>query len=473
MEEDLKELILAEVAILEKLFSHETLTDPNLGHPAAKRWQTCQDLLTQDGFVHWPAQADHISTLQRLQADSLTFIGISDGDLQSYRLGKVEGYGDNLVQRKLWSRINDPAQFQDLLLELRVASWHKLEGHTVTPTEADGLADLRIDIPDLDLPLLLECKNLSTTSPNRVGALVRKANTQIRNVGIEAYGILLIEATQVVSTPPDPNGAIPAEIQAIAGLAKRAVSGPKNRAVSRVIVAWDEQIPIGQPPARSGVALRRCHLSIDHEPVAGVRGLAPNVKTYAGGTLLLALDWHRQKYPIVVKELEPPLVDIARLYGIGKAEILHAISNATNQEQAPIDSDHAILVIIGPRSVSSSTPIVVKGTFSKSTLIVDMASPLPPDVIRLSQRRTPLEILRTLAERHGYSITIAATTSYFVKVAEVPVVPNTQILYVDADHSQGVLFSAWMKAYPVEGNKVLRIAGALALNPTSLSAAMG
>ena len=158
--------------------------------------------MRQQGGVRLPAQAGLVASVAQVIQDTSVLSGISGTKAGSLKLGDLAGFGDADVRRKIETRKHDAPQYEDLLVEFYVAAWYLSEGCQVTPTERDGLADLRVDHPDHTVPRFIECKRLSTASPKRVGKTICKANKQIKCAAAEVEGdfsgIVILDVSAVV-----------------------------------------------------------------------------------------------------------------------------------------------------------------------------------------------------------------------------------------------------------------------------------
>ncbi len=65
-----------------------------------------------------------------------------------------EKYGDEVVKTNIISRISDPLQFRDIMIELYIGSWHILEGHKLTLMEKKGYPDFKVEIDGYELPII-------------------------------------------------------------------------------------------------------------------------------------------------------------------------------------------------------------------------------------------------------------------------------------------------------------------------------
>lgn len=112
-------------------------------------------------------------------------------------------------------------------------------------TEAPGFADFRIAMPDWPMAVLAESKRLSHgASGNTLHARLRKANNQIKAVGEKAFGIVILNATDLVSELKAGNGEVPSEISRIESWVQKLLSRHYT-SISAAVIVWDELMVMG------------------------------------------------------------------------------------------------------------------------------------------------------------------------------------------------------------------------------------
>lgn len=269
--------------ILERLFPRGWFLDAhNRRHPAFRRWDLCRAVLDQGGVIRFPEHATDLPLIGRMLLDSIVFVALTEGNVGQLRLGSLDVYGDDAVAQKLRSRIIDPGQFENLMVELAFGAWHKDQGHVVTPFEVDGWPDLRIDLPARD-PLLVECKLLRSGSRNRIAKEVVTANRQIKAPGLNAYGIAVLDATAPV-VAGQPLGELQQSVEA-------ALTGSKNRSVRAAILLWDSYQQFGAPPEDTSVFFMRNHQLVQHRGCEEVKAAPPSTALFQGYTTYFRVLW--------------------------------------------------------------------------------------------------------------------------------------------------------------------------------------
>jgi hypothetical protein len=266
-------------------------TDAARNHPARSDWDFCELLLRQGGSLTYPSQRHYPQEICRLLLDTRTWLGIAVGsDSAQFRLGDIEGYGGEDVERKIRSRVRNASQYSDLLVELMIGGVHRSAGRTVTPYERSGYPDLRVEA--LGGPLLIECKRLYELHEKGLRRDINKASNQIKTASNELAGhfdgavVLDLRGSRPAGfgssewSPPDVNEAV--------GLVQRALSGEKNRSIRRAYVLWDDYRFAGSKPDRTVVAYRRRVKVVEHSGVTRATDLGLEAfEGLTGATLVI------------------------------------------------------------------------------------------------------------------------------------------------------------------------------------------
>jgi hypothetical protein len=278
---------ILETLFLPEWFVHTTRKD----HPAYLRWSLCRKILDQQGAIRWPEQRADLPTLARIGLDSWILAAITEGDLRRLKLGSLDFHGDQSVQKKVRSRVEDPEQYEDLMVELYVGAWHLTENHSVAYLEKEGVPDFRIDIRDADFPVLIDCKRLRQRSAKRARKDVTKANTQIKNARTNvdpAYGILVLDASAGDFTKAQ-GDQLPDGLGPIIKAVQSSLSGQENRSVGAVVLVWDDYMVRGIPPDKTWVGFRRRYERVFHKnPLTPV---PKDLRMFDGWTVEFTLHW--------------------------------------------------------------------------------------------------------------------------------------------------------------------------------------
>src|SRR2546430_7146231 len=115
--------------VLEGLFPRAWLEAArNSVHPAALRWRLLQCLIKQRGTIY-PEQAVDLPVLMRTILDGVLITEATAGDAIHLVAGPLSAYGNVKVEEKIRSRVTSPGAFEDVMLELSFAAWHKMQTH--------------------------------------------------------------------------------------------------------------------------------------------------------------------------------------------------------------------------------------------------------------------------------------------------------------------------------------------------------
>jgi hypothetical protein len=280
--------------LIESVLTVEWLeTKGAVDHPAHSDWEFSKLMQRQDGSLSYPSQRSLMPQHGRLLLDMGTWTSAIPGsDLNHFRVGKIEDYGDERVSTKLMADVRDPRAYSDWLVELLIAGTHRRAGRTVTPYEADGYPDLRIDVPGG--ALFAECKRLYAMNESRVRAVIKTANRQVKLAAEEIGGSY--EGTAVL----DLNGArrirfgssewTPRDVEDTLEFVQRSLSGDKNRSIRRAYVLWDDVRYVGDDPgSHTLVAYSRRSRTVEYSGPA--RGVDLGVEAFGGATAAALFVW--------------------------------------------------------------------------------------------------------------------------------------------------------------------------------------
>ncbi len=278
--------------ILEKFFPLNWFTETSeKNHPAFLRWMLCNKILQQRGVIKFPDQETELLEIGRLVLDSAILVTLTQGNLSQLKFGSLDLYGDKAVQKKIRSRITNPEQFEDIMVELSFGAWHEMVKHSVIPLEIESYPDLELKIVGIDIPIFVECKHLRSASENRLNKEITKANSQIKATGIPCYGIGFFDVSIPVSMGQVEDDEFPMRLQEIIEIVQSTISGPKNRSIGVVLLAWDDYNIMGEPPDLTQITFRRRHVRIPHSPSKDVMEIPEDLRLFDGYTTIYNLHW--------------------------------------------------------------------------------------------------------------------------------------------------------------------------------------
>ncbi len=288
--------------LLEDLFGDEWFINAepkNSGHPAFKSWMLCKKLTEQKGSLKFPEDVKNLPEISRLVSDSFTLLSCSKGNVQLIKLGLFENYGNEKVRRKIVAVIQNDIGFKSLMTELSYAGWHISKGNTVTPYEEDSYPDFKIESSNFEIPIVADCKCvLRNTSDSRFSNIIKKANKQIKKLGINCLGLVVIDITEKIALSDDVSDKIPDEVLRISEVVKATIQDD-NSSASGVLLLWDDYVIHGNPETEteSLVGYRRRYHLVRHRnpryPIPEGQDLDELGLTY-GFTIMNWIIWDRK-----------------------------------------------------------------------------------------------------------------------------------------------------------------------------------
>jgi hypothetical protein len=292
------DFLVRQRAILEQVFGEDWFRKAGKNdrqHPAYIRWQLCQTLIEQGNIK----DIDELLQLGKIALDTYYFLQLTGGDMGKLELGVFDSIGDEQVRKHIRSGVKDPVAYEDLMVELYVASWHKANNHAVSLVEIDEISwpDLRVDMDVPNIPMLIECKHLRSTEhetlaslQRRVRQIIHKANEQIKagkkaiphekSVGHEhCYGLLVLDVSAVIPAGGVVTAGFPNRLLEVMTYVQRALSGDKNTSVHTAILVWDTYDINLDPARRLRYVCSRSTLRVPHTQPFSIfpEGTSPGV----------------------------------------------------------------------------------------------------------------------------------------------------------------------------------------------------
>lgn len=227
-------------------------------------------LIAQDGIIKWPEDVLNLREIARVILDNYFLIQCSGGNIRNLRLGSFANYGSESVRRRLYSVLGSGSGFRSLMAELSYSAWHISKGHKVTAYEEKGYPDFHVFAEGAILPLVTDCKHIrKDTKDSRFSKIIKKANKQIKALGIGCYGIAAIDITDKVTNPDVFSDEIPKSVLHITEVVSSAIQ-KHNTSVSAVLLLWDDYQVLGEPmvaPSSLIAYRRRSHVLRHLEPL--------------------------------------------------------------------------------------------------------------------------------------------------------------------------------------------------------------
>lgn len=404
--------------ILEKLFSPEWFLEAKQKkHPAYLRWSLCKKIIEQGGTIQFPEQKERLHEIGRIILDSYILVALTEGNPQQLKLGSLNLYGNETVQKKIRSRITNPKQFEDLMVELYVSAWHKTKNHAIDPIEKEGYPDLKVEIPNINLPVFIECKHLWSGSKNNLQDAIKKANKQIKRAVKEkkfpSYGAVILDVSVPVAAGHVQNDNLPDKLQRIIDVVQSSLSGEKNRFVGAAIVVWDDYMLMGNSPDSTLAAYRRRYKRVSHRnpnlPVP------ENLPLFEGYTTSYWLHWTPRKLPIkecVFSELFKK--ECQDKFKISQTEVLKAIQKSDKMESVIFNGQKELIFFLRFIPAEQDFYMLVCAERRSQSLVIYWAFKIFADLCKEIRLLSPIQLLARFADAYGLPITIGSLTSKFI-----------------------------------------------------------
>ncbi len=258
--------VIRQKELLEWLFQgeHWFKEKRNEGHPAYTDWQFCKQMIEWHGRKPDSLRAEDTHFAVRITLNTCNMIKLTEGDLKQLTPGAFASFGDENVQKKIRTRVSDPSSYEDLLVELYTASWHKQKDREVSLLETTGYPDVKVHIKSLDFPVFIECKRLKVSSVNQIQGDVKDASNKIarasQGADSSAYGAVLLDFASLVGLRRQEDNSHPPAIVDVMQKVRQAIRGDKNTHVNSAIVVWDDYGLVGEEPEQLMVFRRRAEI---------------------------------------------------------------------------------------------------------------------------------------------------------------------------------------------------------------------
>ena len=402
--------------ILEKLFSPERLLETKQkNHPAYLRWALCKKVIEQEGIIQFPEQKERLHEIGRIILDSYILVALTEGNPQQLKLGSLDLYGDEAVQKKIRSRITNPEQFEDLMVELYVGAWHKTKNHTIEPIEKEGYPDLKIEIPSIGIPVFIECKHLWTSSKNRLQEVIKKANKQIKKAAKEikilSYGAVILDVSIPVVAGQVENDNLSDKLQEMIDVVQSALSGGKNRSVGAAIVVWDDYMIMGNPPSNTLVAFRRRYKCVLHKDVA----IPEKLPLFEGYTSEYWLHWVPREQPMkeyVFSDLFKE--ECQNKFHISQTDVIEAIQKCDKTESVIFNGQKELKLFLRRIPSEREFYMIICAERRAQSLMIYWAFKIFTDLCQEVRLLSPIQLLARFADAYGLPVTIGDLISKFI-----------------------------------------------------------
>lgn len=404
--------------ILENLFSPEWfLKAKQKNHPAYLRWDLCKKIIEQEGTIQFQEQEKRLHEIGRIVLDSYILVALTEGDIQQLKFGSLDLCGDEEVQKKIRSRITNSKQFEDLMVELYVGAWHKTKKHAIELIEKEGYPDLKIEIPNINIPIFIECKHLWTGSNNNLQDAIKKANKQIKRASKEigfpsyAYGAVILDVSVPAAAGQVENDNFSDKLQGIVDVVQSALSGEKNRALRTAVVVWDDYMIMGNPSNSTLVAFRRRYKSVLHKEMA----IPENLPLFEGYTTTYWLHWVPREQSIkeyIFSDLFKK--ECQDKFHISQTNIIESVQKSDKTESVIFNGQKELIFFLRRILSKREFYMLVCAERRDRSLIIYWAFKIFTNLCKEIHLLSPIQLLARFADSYGLPATIEDLTSKFI-----------------------------------------------------------
>jgi hypothetical protein len=264
-QDDMMLAVVRQKELLEWLFGRNWFADRrNEGHPARADWKLCDRMVQWRGRKPDSLKVEELRFAAKIALNTYYMIRLSGGDINQMTPGLFESFGDEDVQTKIRTRVPDPSSYEDLLIELYTASWHRQKDRSVSLLEKTGFPDVRVSFEALGFPIFIECKRLKVSSVNQIQGDVKDASHKIarasQGADSNAYGAVLLDFASLIGLPRQEDNSHPPAVVDVMQKVRQAIRGDKNTHVKSAVVVWDDYGIVGEEPEQELVFRRRAEI---------------------------------------------------------------------------------------------------------------------------------------------------------------------------------------------------------------------
>ncbi|MFN2397216.1 MAG: hypothetical protein ABR543_01020 [Gemmatimonadaceae bacterium] len=453
---------------LERLFPVGWLETAPARHPARVRWELCRRMIAQNGSIRLPEQLPDLPLIGRIILDAYLLSQVAGNDW----VGTLTNLGDEAVQAKIRTRVLDPGQFEDVMVELTLAGWYLRGKHNAQPLELPRLPDIRVDSSALDLPLFVECKRLWSLARNRLVAEVRDANRQLRNAPVLHYGVAHFDASGALGAVEAPPERDPEALAEVSRVLRSTLGGSNNKSVQTLVVSWDTYHIASDEAGPIMLFFARAARRFNHAPTEGHRGLPDKAPVFNGFTVVLVFGTASESG----KGEEAKISDAFREQfgtplGISDAQFAH-IARHPDQRQliGRVDQKDIILYTHVFTRGREWLSVLVGALSSGSECELLWAVPVPPRVQCSLDGALPLDTLEGLANQYGCLFSIGDHRAHYVFGKRIPIgLSDPSVVMYDIEAPSGaVVVPILIAAFESTPESVVDCGVAFALNMSEI-----
>jgi hypothetical protein len=218
-----------QLRIIERMFGHEfpQLMRKSPNHPAVKRYQ-----LLEAAKQHSENETEALREVCTMLIDRSSWAIIPTGaDYWQF-------LSDPLVKAHVERRIKDERLYDDTLAEVYFWGLLQREGFNSELVQIDGLPDIVLERDTQDENWVEVKRFRAGKNPKRARNVIKHANSQIKRVGDNSLGMVLIALEREHITDDDSTGP-PNDVLPFIDEIERELYSGHSRRVAQVILSWD------------------------------------------------------------------------------------------------------------------------------------------------------------------------------------------------------------------------------------------
>lgn len=260
-------------------------------HPALEAIDICDRMINQNGILKWPENESIIDRILAVVLDSYIICKCSSGKINEFNLGYFANYGDEQVQKRLKTRLENENNFLSLMTEFSCGALY----YNNRDYQLIALDDTSRRLPDFKLisvspPAIIafECKRIMANrlSKKNIKEDIEDTNNKLKCFSIQ-YGYLVcgvavldlsnvIKAKKVTLIQHQQN--IPTDVHQAKQIVESLITH-RYSSVSGVLILWNEYQQFNKGDT-SLFTFHKCGLFVPHQ--------APKLKILPG---IITKDW--------------------------------------------------------------------------------------------------------------------------------------------------------------------------------------
>lgn len=432
------------------------LNDPGLSslrskapaHPAVKRLDKINGILTQTYKLQYPNEVDDVLEIGTAALDGMT---IGSGASPETVLASID---DDEVLRQLRKRAADPEQFSDQMAAFNCWNLLRENGMNARLVEKEGFPDIELP-PAQASSSWIECKRIRLGSvAGRARKVIVKASSQIEAADPGGVGVvyIFIERPQQRVVFDD---VLPGDVAAYVAEVERELGSGHSRNVATVVVGWDDYLTIGEPPQRTMYFLRRRSLSRSNNNSLRQLGLSDEALVL-GRTVVLPISWaastedHPPPAPIRIQNIAVTQLFRQECELPGYVRSVHAIE-AMKHPDGIIKYDlGGITMVLATKWVAVASPpylmLLISMIKDADLAEIEFGFRLYPDGDFIAKDASPDQAFMQMLARYGLPVTVGDQCGLFIVHAQVKAEGGAaKLIKVEQQSTGRVVLSTLMK----------------------------